>query len=239
MQLIRLLAEARKISLVENSQEVINRIKNIPGWERLNFLVSLHQQMRAGRTASPKQLDVLDSIEKKSQARQSSAGEAPPARDPSFRDAVQLQIPRRGDYRAILQPTRKALITDGKHVAIEDLSGSVMARGGPAKLQALIHTDVQEWIYDWIVGTDEDEADYGRPPENEQERLADWSAWPTYKYIEDHLEIKIKAGSDGRSFLIWADPALPGLIKTARVEGEKKARVNMAKAKVGQAPQRR
>jgi len=44
-------------------------------------------------------------------------------------------------------------------------------------------------------------------------------------------------------------PALPteagprgqghGLYKTASVEGEKKARINMAKAKVGQAPQRR
>ena len=153
-------------------------------------------------------------------------------------DAAKAQIPRQGDYRAILQPTRKALL-HGQRMAITDLSGSVAKMGGAAKLQGILHSDMIEYIYDWIVGTDEDEADYGRPAENDQELLAAWSAWPTFQYIENHLQIKVKGDTANRTFLVWAEPAWPGLYKTASVEGEKKARINMAKAKVGQAPQRR
>ena len=222
MQLSRLLAEARKISMVENSQQVINRIENIPGWEDLNFLVSLRQQMRAGRTASPKQLDVLDAIEKKAQSRGQPRQQAP-----APPDAVQVQLPRQGDYRAILQPIRKALI-NGKKAAVEDLSGTIAQRGGAAKFQGIVQRDVQEFLYDWFVRPDEDEADYRDGYESEQEMIADWAAEPSYEYMEAHLNVQAK--EIGRGVLVWADPPVDALIKKAQAEGDKIARARLAKA---------
>jgi hypothetical protein len=48
---------------IVNKEEILKRIEAIPGWQRSNFLVSLHRQ--AGRSPlSDKQLAVLDKIER-------------------------------------------------------------------------------------------------------------------------------------------------------------------------------
>jgi hypothetical protein len=42
---------------------IVERIEAIPGWDRSNFLFSVHEQARRGRALSPKQLAVVEKIE--------------------------------------------------------------------------------------------------------------------------------------------------------------------------------
>lgn len=110
-------------------------------------------------------------------------------------------------------------------------------RGGAPKFQGIVQRDVQEYLYDWFVGTDEDEADYRDGYESEQEMIADWAAEPTYEYMEAHLNVQVKGTS--RSFLVWADPPVDALIKKAQAEGDKIARARLTKAgKLGRQPSR-
>lgn len=42
---------------------LIQRIEAIPGWQRSNFLRSVHEQVQRGRALSPKQMAVIEKIE--------------------------------------------------------------------------------------------------------------------------------------------------------------------------------
>ena len=51
---------------------VVQRIEAIPGWDRSNFLRSIHDQVQRGRNLSPKQLEVIEKIEKTQAGRPAS-----------------------------------------------------------------------------------------------------------------------------------------------------------------------
>lgn len=49
--------------LAANGTNLVERIEAIPGWDRVNFLRSVHDQAQRGRAISPKQLAVVEKIE--------------------------------------------------------------------------------------------------------------------------------------------------------------------------------
>ncbi len=86
-----------------DAAEYLKRIEAIPGWDRSNFLHSIHDQARRGRALSEKQLAVLQKIEKDQGARA-------PAAKPAHADI--LLSPRKewvdhSEYKNIAQALRK------------------------------------------------------------------------------------------------------------------------------------
>lgn len=66
---------ARVVARFKAAQgEIKDRIEAIPGWQRSNFLQSVHDQARRGRALSPKQLAVIEKIEKDQGGRPQKAG---------------------------------------------------------------------------------------------------------------------------------------------------------------------
>ncbi len=96
------IAERVARRVIADATEVMKRIETIPGWDRSNFLRSVHDQVRRGRPLSEKQVAVLTKIERE----QSSRAPAKPAHaDYMLRPAKQYVD--HSDYMAIVQLLRK------------------------------------------------------------------------------------------------------------------------------------
>lgn len=177
---------ARVVARVKRAlAELLQRIEAVHGWQRSNFLQSVHDQARRGRALSPKQLAVLEKIEKE------QGGRAPASPGPAH-GAIPFGTKQYGHEKKEVEAVLNALREHGT-AKVFDPKGILSTN---KKLQEHI---VQEMATDfwaqaeYYAERNADEDDPQKHDENQRVReSAEAAASEMYKA---HLTVKVEGGT--------------------------------------------